>query len=180
MSPLTRGGTRGELALALGLLVVALGVDLFWIRPAQGELDRLAGRREAAERTLRQSRQRAAESREVLAYVNEGLPAGETWQDAYRDNDPLSVLEHLRKEAGLKLLDLSMEKRVPGAPFTRTSYFMNVYGNFDRQLRFLRALETAKPLVLVDSFTIDTGLADPYMSLKLNLSVLGLSGKASP
>jgi hypothetical protein len=57
---------------------------------------------------------------------------------------------------------------------------MGVYGNFDRQIRFLRALEETRPLILVDSFTLDTGLADPYMSLKLNLSVLSLSGDPSP
>jgi hypothetical protein len=180
MSPRKRGSTRGELALALGLLVVALGVDLFWLRPAQGELDRLAGRRQAAEQNLRSTKERAAQTREVLEYVNEGVPADGDWKAAYRHADPLATLEHLRKSAGLRLLDLSMEKRTPGKPFTRTSYFMGVYGNFDRQIRFLRALEAARPLILVDSFIIDTGIADPYMSLKVNLSVLSLSGDPAP
>lgn len=180
MSPRKRGGTRGELALALALLVVALGVDLFWLRPAQGALDRLAGRREAAEQNLRRTQERAAEAREVLDYVSEGVPSDQDWKAAYGHADPLATLERLRKSAGLRLLDLSMQKRVPGKPFTRTTYFMGVYGNFDRQIRFLRALESARPLILVDSFTLDTGLADPYMSLKLNLSVLSLSGDTSP
>lgn len=180
MSPRKRGGARGELALALGLLVVALGVDLFWLQPAQGELDRLAGRREAAEKSLRSARNQKAQAQEVLDYVNQGVPPEGDWRAAYRHTEPLATLERLRKSAGLRLLDLSMQNRTPGTPFTRTTYFMGVYGNFDRQIRFLRALEETRPLILVDSFTLDTGLADPYMSLKLNLSVLSLSGDPSP
>ena len=170
-------GPRSELLIALVLLVGAVGLDLLWVGPQQREVRRLQALRAELEVRALDADRRRAQAAAVLRYVS---PEEGDWKDLYRSTDALQVLERLRRETGVRLLDLRLGTREPGSPFERTIYYVAAYGPFDRQIRFLRALEQARPLVRVDSFTMDRGLADPAMTCKLNLSFLTLSQGDTP
>ncbi len=90
------------------------------------------------------------------------------------------MLERIRGQARLRRLDLRMEERTAMPPFTRTSYFMSVQGSFTQQIGFLKALELAAPLVIVDSSTLSTGVDDPGVTLNLHVSVLTLNKEGRP
>ena len=173
-------GTRPELALAGAILLAALGVDLLWLRPQERELRTLLERRDAAEQAAAAADRKRLEASSLAEYVSRGTGGSPGWLDAYRDADPLPMLERIRIQSGLRRLDLRLGQRESLPPFTRTTYFMSVQGSFAQQLRFLKALELAKPLVLVDSFTMATGIDDPKVTASLDVSVLGFEPGGEP
>ncbi len=172
-------GSSGEVAVAVLLLLAALGVDLLWFRPQENRLRALVVQKQQLEEAAARDRAHEEQAGEILGYVEgPGGPAGD-WKAPYRSADPLSLLERLRTQAGLARMGLNLEGKESGNPFTRTTYFMALYGSFDDQIRFLKSLEEARPLVRVDAFTMDTGMQDPKVSLKLNITVLTLAGEGS-
>ena len=167
----------GEVVLSLILLAAVLGVDFLWVRPQRNELHQLTARRTAAGEALRNADASRAQELAVLEHLGEVEAAD--WKTIYAGKNPLTLLEDLRKEARLRSLDVSLDERKPAPPFERTTYYMSVYGSFTRQIRFLKALESARPMVIVDALTMDTREADPQVTLKLNVSVLTLAGEGS-
>lgn len=162
----------GEVVIALVVLVAVLLTDLLWVRPQQRDLAAVIDGRRAAEAALWEAETGRSRAEAVLEHVS---PSDSTdWKAAYTRGNPLLLLEDLRKDAGLRSLDVSLDGRKAVPPFERTTYFMSVYGSFERQMRFLKSLESARPLVTVDAFTMDTREADPRVTLKLNVSVLTL------
>jgi hypothetical protein len=179
MSRFWRGRTP-ELIFAVLLAVTALGVDWLWVRPQERELGRLLARRAAVEKGASQADRNRLEAAALAEYVSAGAEGGGAWLDAYREADPLRVLERIREQSRLRRLDLRLGERTEAPPFTRTTYFMSVQGSFPQQIRFLKALELAAPLVIVDSFTMGTGLDDPGVTLNLDVSVLTLKSEGQP
>ncbi len=179
MSRFWRGKTP-ELILAVLVLVAALGVDLFWVRPQERELSRLLARRAAVETIASQADRNRLEATALAEYVSGDAGGGAAWLEAYREADPLRMLERIRAQVRLRRLDLRLGERTEAPPFTRTTYFMSVQGSFTQQIRFLKALELAAPLVIVDSFTMETGVDDPGVTLNLDVSVLTLNPEGRP
>jgi Tfp pilus assembly protein PilO len=165
-----RGLFTGELVIAVILLAAVLGVDFLWVRPQNNELHSLVERKRAAEEALWRADESRDRERAVLEYMEAADTAGGA--EAYRGQNPLTLLEDLRQGARLRSLDVSLDKREVTPPLERTTYFMSVYGSFERQIRFLKALESARPLVTVDALTMDTREGDPEVTLKVNVTVL--------
>jgi Tfp pilus assembly protein PilO len=143
------------LTLALGLLVAALAVDFAWVRPQEDALHRLTARKRTSERAAVLALQERSEWNALLDYVGDRADSTESWRVRYQDQDPLPLLETLRQQAGLKRFDLRLQDREPHDPFVETTYFMSVYGSFERQVAFIKALEEAAPLIVVHSFGMD-------------------------
>ncbi len=179
MSRFWRGKTP-ELILAVLVIVAALGVDLLWVRPQERELGRLLARRAVVEKSALEADRKRLEATALAEYVSGEAEGAAQWLDAYREADPLRILERIRAQARLRRLDLRLGARTETPPFTRTTYFMSVQGSFTQQIRFLQALELAAPLVIVDSFTMGTGLDDPGVTLNLDVSVLTLNPEGRP
>lgn len=170
-----RSLVSGELALALFILILAMAMDFLWIRPHEGELGDLATRRKLAERALLLSAQETSELNAIRDYVRAGAGDGVTWQTLYAEQDPLRLLEDKREEAGLRRLDLRLEDRESVPPFTKTTYFMSVSGDFEDHLRFLKSLEQTRPLVTVETFIMETQERGNDLTFRLNVSVLTLT-----
>lgn len=179
MSRFWRGKTP-ELILAVLVIVAALGVDWLWVRPQEREMSRLLARRAVVEKSASQADRKRLEAAALAEYVSGGAEGAAQWLDAYREADPLRILERIREQARLRRLDLRLGARTETPPFTRTTYFMSVQGSFTQQIRFLQALELAAPLVIVDSFTMGTGFDDPGVTLNLDVSVLTLNPEGRP
>ena len=179
MSRFWRGRTP-ELIFAVLLALSALGVDWFWVRPQERELSRLLQRRAVVEKSASQADRNRLEAAALAEYVSGDVGGDTAWLDAYREADPLRMLERIRAQARLRRLDLRLGERTEAPPFTRTTYFMSVQGSFSQQIRFLKALELAAPLVIVDSFTMGTGIDDPGVTLNLDVSVLTLKPEGKP
>jgi hypothetical protein len=155
-------------------------VDLFWVRPQEREMSRLLVRRAAVEKSASEADRKRLEATALAEYVSGENLGGAAWLDAYREADPLRMLERIRAQARLRRVDLRLGERTEAPPFIRTTYFMSVQGSFTQQLRFLQALELAAPLVIVDSFTLGTGFDDPGVTLNLDVSVLTLNPEGRP
>lgn len=164
----------GELAVALVILVAAMAMDFLWIRPRESELAALGTRKRIAERALLLSARETAELEAVREYAGAGVAEGDTWESAYTEQDPLRLLEEKREEAGLRRLDLRLLDREAVPPFTRTTYFMSVSGDFKEHLVFLKSLERTRPLVTVEAFTMETRERERGVIFRLNVSVLTL------
>jgi len=164
----------GELGLALVLLAAALAVDFAWVRPQEGDLLRLAARKKTAERSVLLAMQERVEWDAIQNYLAASADSSGAWKDKYRERDPLRLLEEKREAAGLKRFDIRLQEGGEEPPFRRTTYFMSVYGDFDRQMRFLKSLEEATPLITVGSFVMDDQDEDGRVTLKLTVSVLTL------
>ena len=149
------GPLTAELILALGLLVAALAVDLAWVRPQEEALHRLTARKRTSERAAMLALHERTEWNALRDYVGDRADSTGSWRARYRDQDPLPLLEALREQAGLKRFDLRLQDREPHDPFVQTTYFMSVYGSFERQVAFIKALEEAAPLIVVHSFGMD-------------------------
>jgi hypothetical protein len=169
-----------ELGWALLLFLAALLVDFSWVRSGEGQLARLETVKKVTERQVTLARQEQAEREALERYFNAGLDAGDTWRTRYLDRDPLRLLEDLREAAGLRRIDLRLQKREPVSPFTKTTYFMSVHGRFDRQMQFLRELEEAQPLVTVESFVMEAPDEDSRVTFRLTVSVLTLAQGETP
>jgi hypothetical protein len=175
-----RGSISGELALALILLVTAVGVDDGWVRPQEDELARLTNRKKVVERSVMLAMRERAEWEAIQGYLDAEGDDGETWRARYVEQDPLHLLEDIRKGAGLRRFDVRLQEREPSPPFQKTTYFMSVHGDFTRQVRFLKTLEQAAPLITVESFVMDRQNGDPGVTFKLNVSVLTLAEGSTP
>lgn len=169
----------GELGLALLLLAAALVVDFAWVRPQEGDLLRLTTRRKSAERSVLLAMQERAEWDAIQGYLAAAGDSTGAWRERYRERDPLRLLEEKREAAGLKRFDIRLQEGEASPPFRRTTYFMSVYGDFDRQIRFLKSLEEAAPLISVGSFAMDNEGGGSEVTLKLNVSVLTLPVEGS-
>ena len=172
------GPITGELTLALGLLVAALAVDFAWVRPQEDALHRLTARKRTGERAAALALQERSEWNALRDYVGAGTDSTGNWRTRYRDQDPLHLLETLREQAGLKRFDLRLQDREPQDPFVQTTYFMSVYGSFERQVAFIKALEEAAPLIVVHSFAMDQN-DGTRTTLKLVVSVFTQEGSKS-
>ena len=94
--------------------------------------------------------------------------------------DPLHLLEEIRKEAKLRRFDVRLQERELQDPFLKTTYFMSVHGSFAQQVRFLKSLEQAAPLITVESFVMDRQEGDSRLTFKLNVAVLTLAAGNTP
>ena len=121
-----------------------------------------------------------AEWEVIQEYLGAEGSDGEVWKARYVEQDPLHLLEEIRKGAGLRRFDVRLQKREPSPPFQKTTYFMSVQGSFTRQIRFLKTLEQATPLITVESFVMDRQNGDPGVTFKLNVSVLTLAEGSTP
>ena len=178
-----RRPVSGELILALGLFLAAVGVDFLWVRPQQGELHRLSARKQTLERRIQQAEEQRRAEEAILAYGRDAAASAAGAKTPGGDatsTNPLALLESLRRQARLRSLDVSLDRHESDALFERTTYFMSVYGAFTRQIQFLKALETARPLVSVDAFTMDTRQADPKVTLQLNMTVYTPARRPAP
>jgi len=169
----------GELGLALLLLAAALAVDFAWVRPQESDLLRLTARKKGAERAVLLAMQERSEWEAIQGYLAAAQDSAGTWRDKYQERDPLRLLEEKREAAGLKRFDIRLQEGTATPPFRRTTYFMSVHGGFDRQMRFLKSLEEAAPLISVGSFVMDNESGDAEVTLKLNVSVLTLPVEGS-
>ncbi len=170
------GRLTGELVLALGLLVAALAVDFAWVRPQEDGLQRLVSRKRTSERAAGLALQERAEWSALRSYVADRADSTADWRAGYRNQDPLHLLETLREQAGLRRFDLRLQDREPRTPFVETTYFMSVYGTFERQVAFIKSLEEAAPLIAVHSFGMDRN-DGAAITLKLVVSVLTQEGE---
>lgn len=164
----------GELGLALLLLAAALVVDFAWVRPQESDLLRLTTQKKSAERSVLLADQERLEWGAIQGYLAAAGDSTGTWRDKYRERDPLRLLEEKREAAGLRRFDIRLQEGEARPPFRRTTYFMSVHGDFDRQIRFLKSLEEAAPLITVGSFAMDDQDGDSKVTLKLTVSVLTL------
>jgi Tfp pilus assembly protein PilO len=168
----------GELALAIVLVVSAVGVDFAFVRPQENELQRLATRKKMAERSYMLALHEQAEWDAMRDYLHGDEEDGD-WRHSYMTQDPLQLLEEIRKEARLRRFDVRLQERELQDPLLKTTYFMSVHGSFAQQLRFLKSLEQAAPLITVESFVMDKQDGDPAVTSKLNVAVLTLAAESA-
>jgi hypothetical protein len=164
----------GELGLALILLAAALAVDFAWVRPQESDVLRLTTLKKQAERSVLLASQERLEWDAIQRYLATSGDNAGAWQERYRERDPLRLLEEKREAAGLKRFDIRLQEGAATPPFRRTTYFMSVYGDFENQIRFLKSLEEAAPLITVSSFVMNNEDPGAGVTLKLTVSVLTL------
>jgi len=164
-------GTTGAAVL---LLVVALGVDLFWFRPRYREMQGLLAERAVEEQKVLASGQAAVEAREFVAYAQDKEEADVDWLAKYKTQDAFSVLELYRKTSGLSRRDVSLEKRERAGDFVRTEYFMSLQGSYEQAMKFLYSTEQALPFILIESLRVDA-LDSGDVILKLHAVVYTLA-----
>jgi hypothetical protein len=164
----------GEFLVALALLAAALAADLFWFRPRLDEFKEASLRRARAEESLWSARSGRIRARELLGYLSGEAGTVDSTLSRSRIADPLEYLETRREEAGLRRLDVRLERRDRKDGVLATSYVMQVSGSFDQHRRFLRTLETGRPLVTIESLDLTKPALDPGVSAKIRLSVLTL------
>lgn len=168
-----------ELGLAVVLILSAVGVDYAFVRPQEDELERLATRKKMAERSFMLAMHEQAEWDAMRDYLHGDEEDGD-WRDPYMTRDPLQLLEEIRKEAQLRRFDVRLQERELQDPFLKTTYFMSVHGSFAQQIRFLKSLEQAAPLITVESFILDKQDGDAALTSKLNVAVLTLAAGSAP
>jgi hypothetical protein len=167
----------GEMLLAMALMAGAVAVDALWFRPQEREHRRLVAARQEAEEALSRGRRLRIQSEEVLRYASgEDEPA--SGRKVYTEEDPLLILEEIRRESGLAREDLAFRQREPVGSLVRANYIMSVTGPFSKQLRFLHGLERAVPLVTVQKLTLADRPDEPGLTLRLDVSVLTVPEEA--
>lgn len=161
-----------ELLAGLLLLVGAVGADRLWYRPGKEALAAAETAYRAEVRKSAQARARFDRELAMESYLVWDTNQGD-WLEYYRSRDPLELLNDLfDKSPGVRRSDLRLLEHKSSLRLDRTRYFVNVTGSFSRTLEFLRTLESATPLVTVDSFVMEDRSAGSGLELRINLSVL--------
>lgn len=167
-----RSGYRAELGLGLVLVVAAMGLELFWVRPAANRWERAAARRSELPALAVPSGARVSDgaggdaaSPDAAEAVSDSIPPPRA------DRRPMEVIEAAQAGRGLVQRQLRMIDRRDEGAVRRTTYAMEIYGGFGDVLGFLETLETRSGQVDVDRFRMVTASGDPGVTLFLWMSV---------
>ncbi len=179
MSRFWRGETP-ELIFAALLTVTALGVDWLWVRPQEREMSRLLQRRAAVEKSASQADRNRLEAAALAEYVSGDVGGDTAWLEAYREADPLRMLERIREQARLRRLDLRLGERTEAPPFTRTTYFMSVQGASSSRFGSSRHWSWPRRWSSWTRSPWARGSDDPGVTLNLDVSVLTLKPEGKP
>ncbi len=152
-------------ALLCAVMAVGLLLDMVWIRPEQAALRRLSDRK--AE--LLEFRSTAEKVARGAATNGAGGPAAETELGvAMRSTDEqLRFLGDSARLAGVRQRKLQMTARKGRGPVEETSFEMEVYGSFADLVTFLKALELARPLIVVSGVHMMAPAMSPDVTLRI-------------
>ena len=175
MGPLPLKRTLG----AAALLVVALAVNFLWFAPRLAENRELRAAQERLAGQVQRQNQAAALNRSYLDYVTSHTGENEDWVTGFREADPFSLLDGLRRSSGLTRRDLRLQDQEVDGLFLRTNYFLSLHGTYDEALAFLRSVEEAMPVMIVDSFVLEQAQEARRVNLRVTVIVSTLSQEAA-
>ena len=170
------GSRRAEPALIVVLILAALALDLFWVRPASERLERLSARRTEAQ-TLVASLGAVPEAERRPTETDEAA-SDEPGVSEIGETGPVRVLESAQRGRRLLQRELRLLEHRDLGPIRETSYYLEVYGEYRDVFVFLKDLETGKGLVAVDRFRMVTASGDPGVTLFLWATLLTPAGPA--
>ena len=168
------GGRRAEAALAVLLIVAALALDSFWVRPASRRLERLSARRTEVQALVAD-----------LGTRSEALGGGPDTVDVapdpgamtgLDDRRPVRILESAQRGGGLLQRELRLLEHRDRGSIRETSYYLEAHGEYRDVFAFLKKMETGTGLAVVDRFRMVTASGDPGVTLFLWATVLTPAG----
>ncbi len=164
----TRFGWRP--ALLCAVMAVGLLLDLVWIRPEQAALRRLSERKEellAVQSTAAPAAQGSAPGGSQAA-----VQAGESGAAMSSADEQLRFLGDSARRAGVRQRKLQMTTRRGGGDVEEAAFEMEVYGSFANVVAFLKALELARPLVVVSGVHMMAPAMSPDVTLRVQAAVI--------
>jgi Tfp pilus assembly protein PilO len=159
---------------AVALLALALGVHFLWFAPQLRENRDLRETQERLARQIQRQHQLAAQNRAFVEYVTADVAEGPDWVTSFRQADPFSLLDGIRRDSGLTRRDLRLQDQETEGPFRVTSYFLSLHGTYEQALTFLRSVEEAMPVMVLDSFVVEQASEARRVNLRVTVFVYTL------
>jgi len=162
-----------RLAMIAAMIIVSgLALDLFFVGPRTRALRKLEMRRSQLVDDVTEVQNSDIKNQKLLQYLEQrGLRLTEG-----QAQDPTAYLGELIEEHRLLRLELKALETIESTNLVEHRFFVKVSGDFEATLDFVRTIEQATRLAVIDEIKITLATDRKNLEARLNLSIYDPQG----